>query len=180
VLREAGREPQLALIRAHPELAGKAMVGRTLTAESTNEQGQAGLTACTAAEFATLQRLNADYNAKFGWPFILAVRGPRGLGLGRAEIIASFERRLAGHPDFEFAECLRHIHRIAEIRLDDKFGHRPELGNRVWDWAEQLAQHSDPGYAEQGQLTVTYLTDAHRACAQRLVQWMREDCASTT
>jgi len=176
VLREAGREPQLALIRAHPELAGKAMVGRTLTAESTNEQGQAGLTACTAAEFATLQRLNADYNAKFGWPFILAVRGPRGLGLGRAEIIASFERRLAGHPDFEFAECLRHIHRIAEIRLDDKFGHRPELGNRVWDWAEQLAQHSDPGYAEQGQLTVTYLTDAHRACAQRLVQWMREDC----
>ena len=176
VLREAGREPQLALIRAHPELAGKAMVGRTLTAESTNEQGQAGLTACTAAEFATLQRLNADYNAKFGWPFILAVRGPRGLGLGRAEIIASFERRLAGHPGFEFAECLRHIHRIAEIRLDDKFGHRPELGNRVWDWAEQLAQHSDPGYAEQGQLTVTYLTDAHRACAQRLVQWMREDC----
>jgi len=176
VLRDAGREAQLALIRAHPELAGKAMVGGTLTAESTNEQGRAGLTACTPAEFATLQRLNADYNTKFGWPFILAVRGPRGLGLGRAEIIASFERRLAGHPDFEFAECLRHIHRIAEMRLNDKFGHSPERGNRVWDWAEQLAQHSDPGFAEQGQLTVTYLSEAHRACAQRLVQWMREDC----
>jgi len=176
VLRDAGREAQLALIRAHPELAGKAMVGGTLTAESTNEQGRAGLTACTPAEFATLQRLNADYNTKFGWPFILAVRGPRGLGLGRAEIIASFERRLAGHPDFELAECLRHIHRIAEMRLNDKFGHSPERGNRVWDWAEQLAQHSDPGFAEQGQLTVTYLSEAHRACAQRLVQWMREDC----
>jgi OHCU decarboxylase len=176
VLREAGREPQLALIRAHPELAGKAMVSRTLTAESTNEQGRAGLADCTPEEFATLQRLNADYNARFGWPFILAVRGPRGLGLDRAEIIATFARRLAGHPDFEFAECLRHIHRIAEIRLNDKFGHSPELGNRVWDWAESLAQHSDPGFAEQGQLTVTYLTDAHRACAQRLAHWMREDC----
>jgi len=176
VLREAGREPQLALIRAHPELAGKAMISKTLTAESTNEQGKAGLTACTPEEFEKIQRLNADYNAKFGWPFILAVRGPRGAGLSRAEIIATFERRLAGHPDFEFAECLRNIHRIAEIRLADKFGDEPVLGNRVWDWAEQLAVHSDPGYAEKGQLTVTYLTDAHRACAGQLARWMREDC----
>jgi N-carbamoyl-L-amino-acid hydrolase len=176
VLREAGREAQLALIRAHPELAGKAMVSCTLTAESTNEQGRAGLADCTREEFETLQRLNAAYHAKFGWPFILAVRGPRGLGLTRSEIIASFERRLAGHPEFEFAECLRHIHRIAEIRLNDKFGVGPELGNRVWDWAEALAAHGDPGGAEQGELTVTYLTDAHRACAQRLAHWMREDC----
>jgi N-carbamoyl-L-amino-acid hydrolase len=80
VVRDAGRERQLALIRAHPELAGKAMVSQTLTAESTNEQGKAGLTDCTPEEFARIQRLNADYNAKFGWPFILAVRGPRGTG----------------------------------------------------------------------------------------------------
>ena len=176
VVRDAGREAQLELIRAHPELAGKAMVSKTLTAESTHEQGKAGLTDCTPEEFAKIQRLNADYNAKFGFPFILAVRGPRGTGLTKAEIIATFERRLDNHPDFELAECLRNIHRIAELRLDDKFGHEPALGNLVWDWAERLASNSDPGYAERGELTVTYLTDAHRAVAQRLAHWMRADC----
>ena len=59
-------------------------------------------------------------------PFILAVRGPRGTGLSKHEIIATFERRLANHPDFELAECLRNIHRIAEIRLNDKFGVEPD------------------------------------------------------
>ena len=176
VVDNAGTEAQLQLIRAHPELAGKAMVSKTLTAESTNEQGKAGLTDCTPEEFAKLQRLNADYNARFGFPFILAVRGPRGLGLSRYEIISTFERRLAHPVDYERGECLRNIHRIAEIRLNDKFGQHPLQGNAVWDWAEKLAVHTDPGYAEQGQLTVTYLTDAHRACAQRLAHWMREDC----
>jgi len=175
VLQHAGREAQLALIRAHPELAGKAMVSKTLTAESTHEQTKAGLTDCTPEEFAKIQKLNADYNAKFGFPFILAVRGPRGAGLNKQQIIDAFERRLHGHPDFELAECLRNIHRIVEIRLNDKFGVEPSLGHQVWDWQEKLAQHSDPGYAEQGQLTVTYLTDAHRACAQRISHWMR-DC----
>ena len=173
-LREAGTEAQLKLIRAHPELAGKAMVSQSLTAESSNEQSKAGLTHCTPEEFARLQQLNADYNARFGWPFILAVRGPRGSGLTRAEIIATFARRLENHPDFELAECLRNIHRIAEIRLADKFGFEPVLGNQVWDCAELLARHSDPGYAEQGQLTVTYLTEAHQACQVQLQRWMRE------
>ena len=176
VVRDAGRDAQLTLIRAHPELAGKAMVSKTLTAESTNEQGKAGLTDCTPQEFATIQRLNTEYNERFGFPFILAVRGPRGTGLAKQEIIATFARRVRNHPDFELAEALRNIHRIAEIRLNDKFAVTPELGNQVWDWAETLAQHSDPGYAERGELTVTYLTDAHRACAQRLSHWMREDC----
>ena len=175
VLEQAGREAQLGLIRAHPELAGKAMVSNTLTAESTNEQTKAGLTDCTPEEFAKIQKLNADYNAKFGWPFILAVRGPRGVGLNKAQIIEAFERRLHGHPDFELAECLRNIHRIVEIRLNDKFGVEPTRGQQVWDWQEKLAQHSDPGFAEKGQLTVTYLTDAHRACAQRISHWMK-DC----
>ncbi len=175
VLAEGGREAQLALIRAHPELAGKAMVSKTLTAESTNEQTTSGLTNCSPEEFARIQQLNADYNARFGWPFILAVRGPRGTGLTRAEIIATFARRLENHPDFELAECLRNIHRIAEMRLADKFGFEPVLGNQVWDCAELLARHSDPGYAEQGQLTVTYLTAAHQACQVQLQRWMR-DC----
>ena len=174
VLQEAGREAQLQLIRAHPELAGKAMVSKTLTAESTNEQSKAGLTDCTPEEFAQIQQLNADYNAKFGFPFILAVRGPRGTGLNRHEIIATFARRLHNHPDYELAEALRNIHRIVEIRLNDKFGITPALGQQVWDWQERLAQHTDPGYAELGQLTVTYLTEAHRACAQRIAHWMDE------
>jgi len=176
VVRQASEAEQLGLIRAHPELAGKAMVSKTLTAESTSEQGKAGLADCTPQEFERLQQLNAHYKAKFGFPFILAVRGPRGLGLPRAEIIATFARRLQHHPDFERAECLRNIHRIAEIRLNDQFGHEPQLGNLVWDWAEQLAQHSEPPYAERGELTVTYLTDAHRACAQQLLHWMKADC----
>jgi N-carbamoyl-L-amino-acid hydrolase len=176
VVRDAGRDAQLALIRAHPELAGKAMVSKTLTAESTHEQGKAGLTECMPQEFTLIQRLNADYNAKFGFPFILAVRGPRGTGLDKTAIIATFQRRLEHHTDYEFAEALRNIHRIAELRLADKFGEEPTLGNRVWDWAERLAAHSDPGYAERGELTVTYLTDAHRAVAAQLARWMREDC----
>jgi len=173
-VREAGRERQMALVSAHPELAGKAMVSKSLTAESTNEQGRAGLTDCTSEEFAHIQQLNAAYNVRFGWPFILAVRGPRGAGLTRSEIIATFERRLQGHADFELAECLRNIHRIAEIRLNDKFGVTPTQGERVWDWAEELAAHSDPGFKEVGQLTVTYLTEAHQTCARRLQWWMKE------
>ena len=174
VLDEASEQSKLDLIRAHPELAGKAMAAKSLTAESTNEQNTAGLTACTPEEFARIQQLNADYNARFGFPFILAVRGPRGTGLRKQEIIDTFARRLSNHPDFERAEAIRNIHRIAEIRLNDKFGYEPTLGNDVWDWQEKLAQHTDPGYAEKGQLTVTYLTDAHRACAQRISHWMRE------
>ncbi len=174
-VRDAGADAQLALIRQHPELAGKAMLSKSLTAESTHEQGKAGLSDCTPDEFARIQQLNADYNARFGFPFMLAVRGPRGGGLGKAQIIDTFARRLANPVDFERDEALRQIHRVAEIRLADKFGEQPTLGNQVWDWAEQLATHSDPGFKEQGQLTVTYLTAAHQACARQLQAWML-DC----
>ncbi len=170
-LDAAGKTAQVALIRAHPELAGKAMVSQQLTAESSHEQSQAGLTHCSIEEFAKLQQLNADYNAKFGFPFILAVRGPRGNGLTRQEIIRTFERRLSHHPDFELQECLRNIHRIAEIRLNDKFSLTPAWGNDVWDWQEVLSQLSEDPH----QLSVTYLSDAHRACARRIHHWM-QDC----
>jgi N-carbamoyl-L-amino-acid hydrolase len=175
VVRDAPVDQQLALIRAHPELAGKAMVSKTLTKESTGEQGRAGLTDCTPEEFARLQQLNADYNARFGFPFILAVRGPRGTGLTRSEIIRTFARRLQYPVDVEREECLRNIHRIAELRLADKFGQTPLWGQQVWDCAELLARHSEPGFAEQGQLTVTYLSEAHRACQAQLLHWMA-DC----
>lgn len=168
-------DKKLTLIRAHPELAGKAMVDKTLTSESTNEQGKAGLTHCTPEEFAKIQKLNADYNAKFGWPFILAVRGARGTGLSKAQIMQTFERRLGYPTDYEMAECLRQINRIAEIRLDDKFGVQPLLGHELWDWHEELATFSDPEFKERGELTVTYLTKAHLACAA-LIQRQMQEC----
>ncbi|TAL13896.1 MAG: 2-oxo-4-hydroxy-4-carboxy-5-ureidoimidazoline decarboxylase [Aquabacterium sp.] len=172
-VRRATKEEQLGLVRAHPELAGKAAIDGKLTAESTGEQSRAGLTHCTPQEFERLQQLNADYNARFGFPFLLAVRGPRGLGLSRTAIIETFARRLRNHPADEFGEALRNIHRIAEIRLNDRFEQMPSFGRDVWDWAEQLAVHSEPGFAEQHQLTATYLTAAHRAAAADLMQWMR-------
>ena len=175
-VQQAPRADQLNLIRAHPELAGKAQIGsdpKSLTPESALEQSRAGLTHCLPEEFEQLHMLNRAYRDKFGWPFILAVRGPRGIGLTRTQIINTLDRRLHGHPDFEFAECLRNIHRIAEIRLDDKFAQEPVAGQHVWDWAEALSVHSDPGFKEQGQLTVTYLTAAHQACAQQLASWMQ-------
>jgi N-carbamoyl-L-amino-acid hydrolase len=171
VVREAPEAAQLALIRAHPELAGKAMVSRTLTAESTGEQRAAGLTDCSPEEFDTLQRLNTTYNGKFGFPFILAVRGLRGTGLSRTEIIETFARRLDNPPAFERAECLRNIHRIAEIRLNDKLGLVPLQGRQAWDCAELLARHSEA----DGALTVTYLTAAHQACQAQLLRWF-SDC----
>ena len=170
---QAPLEARLALLRAHPELAGKAMEAGALTQESTHEQKTAGLTACTPRELAHIQALNTAYREKFGFPFIVAVRGPRGTGLFKPQIIATLERRLAGHPDFELQEALRHVHRIAEIRLTDKFDQPPLRGQQVWDWQERLAAFSDPGFAERGELTVTYLTDAHRACAARIAQDMR-------
>jgi beta-ureidopropionase / N-carbamoyl-L-amino-acid hydrolase len=172
VVREAPPPAQLALIGAHPELAGKAMVASSLTVESTGEQGLAGLTRCSPDEFETFQRLNAAYNEKFGFPFILAVRGPRSTGLTRAEVIATFSRRLGHTAAFERAECLRQIHRIAEIRLNERFGHEPLQGRQAWDCADLLARHSD---IDDGALTVTYLTDAHRACQAQLLRWM-QDC----
>ncbi len=169
-VREADPAQQLSLIQAHPELAGKLAEQGELTAESAHEQQTAGLKACSPEELAALQRLNAEYRERFGWPFILAVRGPRGTGLTREEIIATFARRLENHPDFERAECLRNIHRIAELRLNDRFAHEPLLGHQVYDCAEVLARHSDA----EGALTVTYLTPAHIACQNQIAYWMRE------
>ena len=111
---DAGREAQLKLVRAHPELAGKAAVRGELTAESTREQAGAGLDQCTPEEFQRLQNLNAAYNQKFGFPFILAVRGYDRLG-----IIDAFARRLDNAPDVELQTCINQIHRIAQFRLND-------------------------------------------------------------
>ena len=112
VVARSGESRQLALIRAHPELAGKAMVKKELTADSTGEQTGAGLTNCSPAEFARLTELNSRYNARFGFPFILAVKG-----FDRAGVIAEFARRVEQDRATEFAESLRQIDRIAQLRL---------------------------------------------------------------
>lgn len=111
---DAGEAAQLKLVRAHPELAGKAAVRGELTAESTREQAGAGLDQCSAEEFERLQALNAGYNQKFGFPFILAVRG-----YDRAGIIEQFARRIENDPATELQTCINQIHRIAQFRLDD-------------------------------------------------------------
>lgn len=111
-MQEATPEEQLALIKSHPELAGKAAIAGELTAESAGEQSSARLDACSPDEFARLHALNAAYQARFGFPFILAVRG-----LDRTAIIESFARRLENSRGEEFAEALRQIARIASLRL---------------------------------------------------------------
>jgi OHCU decarboxylase len=114
-MHAASRAEQVALIRAHPELAGRAMVRKELTSDSTSEQSGAGLTSCSPGEFARLTELNARYNAKFGFPFILAVKG-----YDRAGVIAEFARRLERDEPAEFAEALTQIARIARLRLAER------------------------------------------------------------
>jgi 2-oxo-4-hydroxy-4-carboxy-5-ureidoimidazoline decarboxylase len=114
IVEQAGDEKQLALINAHPELAGKAAVRGELTAESTREQSGAGLNLCTQEEFDRLQTLNAQYRDKFGFPFILAVRG-----YDRHGIIANFEARVNHDRAEELRTSLDQIYRIAGFRLND-------------------------------------------------------------
>jgi len=112
VVAAAGRERQLALLRAHPELGVSDARAGSLGAHSRAEQAGAGLDACTARELARFQALNAAYRAHFGFPFIIAVRGR-----GRAEILAVFEHRLNNDPAVERAAALTEVDRIAAIRL---------------------------------------------------------------
>jgi 2-oxo-4-hydroxy-4-carboxy-5-ureidoimidazoline decarboxylase len=112
VVQRAAPARQLVLIRAHPELAGRAAIRRELTSASNAEQSGAGLTGCSPEEYAKLQALNARYNAKFGFPFILAVKG-----YDRTGVIAEFERRVERSIDEERAESLRQIARIGMFRL---------------------------------------------------------------
>lgn len=170
VLGLASPDEQLGLIRAHPELAGKAAIAGQLTAESTREQAKSGLHLCNAEEFSTLQRLNADYNAKFGFPFILAVKGPTGEGLTRQDIITTFARRLKNRRPDELAESLRQIKRIAELRLNDLLDVRLPFGPAIMRHCETLAGHSDSSY----NLTCAYMTPAHQQTAAQLAAWMRE------
>jgi 2-oxo-4-hydroxy-4-carboxy-5-ureidoimidazoline decarboxylase len=112
IVNAADRDAQLALLRAHPDLAGKLAVQGELTVQSTSEQAGAGLDQCTAEEFEEFQDLNDRYKSGFGFPYILAVSGR-----GRLEILDNFRSRIDNSPEDEFAEALAQVHRIAMIRL---------------------------------------------------------------
>ena len=114
---QAGAEAQMALIRAHPQLAGRAAIAGELTDASAREQRGAGLDQCSADDYARLTRLNGAYQEKFGFPFILAVKGHT-----RDSILADMATRLRNDPAAERAEALRQIDRIARFRLEALLG----------------------------------------------------------
>ena len=116
-LAAADLDAKLALIRAHPELAGKLAIRGELTDASTREQAGAGLNLCSPEEFARLTELNSAYNTRFGFPFILAVRGH-----DRSSIIANMGQRIDNDRDTEIATALAQIERIAGFRLRDLVG----------------------------------------------------------
>jgi len=111
-MRNEGHAAQLALIRAHPQLAGKAAIAGELTESSQHEQQGAGLDHCSPAEFAEITQLNDAYFERFGFPFILAVKGHT-----RHSVLAAMRERLPRAPQAEFEEALVQIERIAGFRL---------------------------------------------------------------
>jgi len=114
VIRSANRNQQLALLRAHPQLASAIVSGEELTDESRVEQRGAGLDQCSAAEFEEFEYLNSTYSDKFGFPFIIAVKG-----LGREQILEIFRTRLTNSPEEEFKQALEQVVRIGTFRLQE-------------------------------------------------------------
>ncbi|MCB1418885.1 MAG: 2-oxo-4-hydroxy-4-carboxy-5-ureidoimidazoline decarboxylase, partial [Notoacmeibacter sp.] len=112
--RSASADERLGVLRAHPDLAGKLAQAKRLTAESTAEQASAGLDALTDAERETFTTLNAAYVEKFGFPFIIAVKG-----LTKDQILAAFRTRIDNSRDEEFATACAQVERIALLRLKD-------------------------------------------------------------
>jgi OHCU decarboxylase len=116
IFRRASDEERLGVLRAHPDLAGKLAAAKRLTAESTVEQASAGLDALTDEERAAFTRMNAEYTAKHGFPFIIAVKDNT-----KASILEAFGRRIGHDSASEFVEACSQVERIAELRLRDYF-----------------------------------------------------------
>ena len=113
VIAGADHKRLLDLINAHPDLAGKAAINGELTAESTSEQSGAGIGDCTSEEYDQFHTFNSGYKAKFGFPFIMAVKGSN-----RHLILQAFAERLPNDPDTEFQTAINEINKIARFRLD--------------------------------------------------------------
>jgi allantoate deiminase/N-carbamoyl-L-amino-acid hydrolase len=158
---QADEALQLALIRAHPELAGRAAIRGDLTAASTSEQKGAGLSACTPQQYERLQSLNAAYRSRFGFPFVLAVKGHT-----PESVIATLEQRVGHDVTEECGVALHEICRIARFRLADLVDE--PIGQAILAMAEDLARFSET----PGALTCSYLTPAHLATAARIRDFM--------
>lgn len=115
IVRDAPPEQRLALVRGHPDLAGKAARAGDLTSDSTAEQASAGLDRLSDDEYAAFHRLNDAYHAKFGFPFIVCVRRH-----GKESILAAFARRLENTPQTELDTALAEVLRIGALRLDQR------------------------------------------------------------
>nr|WP_246638094.1 2-oxo-4-hydroxy-4-carboxy-5-ureidoimidazoline decarboxylase [Halomonas neptunia] len=115
MLQQASSEQQIKVIQAHPDLAGKAAMAGELTQDSTSEQAGAGLDQCSPEEFARFEYLNTTYKEKFGFPFVIAVKG-----LDRHAILAAFEERLNNDTATERETAIEQIIRIARLRLIDR------------------------------------------------------------
>jgi allantoate deiminase/N-carbamoyl-L-amino-acid hydrolase len=152
---------QTVLIRAHPELAGRAAQRGELTAASTGEQKGAGLNACTESQLQRLTALNLQYRERFRIPFILAVKGHT-----PDSVIAALAERIAHDADHEHRVALNEICRIARFRLADLIDE--PWGETILAMLEDLARFSE---AEDA-LTCSYLTPAHRATAERIREYM--------
>jgi OHCU decarboxylase len=113
-LASATMEERVTLIAAHPDLVGKAALANQLTAESTSEQKSAGLGALSSEETALFQKYNAEYRAKFSFPFVICARENK-----KDAILAAFPVRLRNTRDEEIAAALREIEKIARLRLFD-------------------------------------------------------------
>jgi 2-oxo-4-hydroxy-4-carboxy-5-ureidoimidazoline decarboxylase len=115
IVCEAGEDRQIALLRAHPDLAGKLARAGALTAESTYEQVSRGLDRLDDEEYAFFTESNRAYRERFGFPFIICVRDH-----SKASIREAFQRRLAGSREAEMQNALDEVRRIAEYRLKDR------------------------------------------------------------
>ena len=114
-LRRASRDVQLALLRAHPDLAGRAAMAGGIAEDSRREQAGAGLDRLTAAEFARFRDLNTRYRERFGFPFILAVKGAT-----KDVVLAAFEARIDNDAETERAAALANVERIVRFRIEDR------------------------------------------------------------
>ena len=112
IFESTTKEKKLKILNDHPDLGSKAKVSE-LTPESLKEQTSAGLDQCTKEEFSEFKKLNNAYK-KFGFPFILAVRGKN-----KIEILNNFRQRVGSEPDVEFNEAIQQVKKIASLRLED-------------------------------------------------------------
>ena len=166
---QASIEERFSLVRSHPDLAADKVINAGLSPASREEQRAAGLSDDNNAQIQTLAELTQRYRKTFDFPFVFAVKGPDGQGLAVEQIIATLQRRLRNRPDDELQENLRQVHRIAELRLNQRLDLVPTYGMQVLTWCEALSAWSE----ETDALTCTYMTDSHRASAQALLAWMQ-------